>query len=444
MTSQHCRGRILAVRSGPQLLCARRSPPLQGRAAIPGDKSMSHRALILGAVAEGETVIAGLLESQDVLRTVEALRRFGVRVERFGPNRWRVFGGAWKSPDGPIDCGNSGTAARLLIAAAAGFELTATFTGDESLRRRPMRRLTTPLEAMGARFDGGDTLPLTLHGGRLQGINHVNTPPSAQVKSAILLAGLQAQGAVEIAEPLPSRDHSEIMLRAFGADVEQDGRVVRLGSQRRLTGRLVTVPADPSSAAFALAAAAVVPGSEVTVRDISLNPLRSGFLMALQRMGADLQLHNVRGRDGETIGDAQVRHGPLFAADFEPEEIPSMIDEIPALAMVAAVARGESRIDGLGELRHKESDRLEAMAEGLAACGVDARCEGDSLIIQGGQVHGGASVDSRGDHRIAMAFLVLGLGAAGPVTVTGAEMIATSFPGFAEAMRALGALIGPA
>ena len=425
-------------------LVARRSGALNGTAAIPGDKSISHRALILGGLAQGETVIANLLEAEDVLRTAEALRQFGIAVERFGPNRWRVFGGEWTSPDGPIECGNSGTAARLLIGAAAGFELTATFTGDESLRRRPMRRVAAPLEAMGARLDGGDTLPLTLRGGGLHGIHHVNTPPSAQVKSAVLLAGLRAEGEVEIAEPVPSRDHTEIMLRAFGAEVEQDGRVVRLGPQRRLKGRLATIPADPSSAAFPLAAAAIVPGSEVTVRDVLLNPLRSGFLMALQRMGADLQLDNVRGRDGETIGDVRVRHAPLFGADFAAEEIPSMIDEIPALAVVAAFARGETRIDGLAELRHKESDRLDAMLTGLQACGVPAQCEGDSLIVQGGRVSGGAVVDSRGDHRVAMAFLVLGLGAAEPVAVTDASMIGTSFPGFGEAMRGLGAEIRPA
>ena len=420
---------------------AQPSGPIGGVAAIPGDKSMSHRALIVGALAEGETVIAGLLESADVLRTAEALRQFGVRVERFGPARWRVFGGEWRSPDKPVDCGNSGTAARLLIGAAAGFDLTASFTGDETLRRRPMRRVTAPLEAMGARFEGGDTLPLTLHGGGLRGINHVNTPPSAQVKSAILLAGLHCEGDVEIAEPIPSRDHSEIMLRAFGAEVEQSGRVIRLGQQRRLKGRLVTIPADPSSAAFALAAASIVPESEVTVRDLLLNPLRSGFLMALQRMGGDLALDNIRGRDGETIGDVRVRHAPLFGAEFVPEEVPSMIDEIPALAIAAAFARGETRIEGLAELRYKESDRLEAMVEGLQACGVEAGAEGDSLIVDGGRVRGGASVDSRGDHRIAMAFLVLGLGADEPVTVTDGGMIATSFPGFAEAMRGLGAEI---
>ena len=302
-----------------------------------------------------------------------------------------------------------------------------------------MRRVAAPLEAMGARVEGGETLPLTLHGGGLGGIHHVNVPASAQVKSAILLAGLNAGGEIEVAEPVPSRDHTEIMLRSFGAEVEQSGRVTRLGHQRQMNGRLVTIPSDPSSAAFALAAAAIVPGSEVTVRDLLLNPLRSGFLMALQRMGADLALDNVRGRDGETIGDVRVRHSPLFGAEFTPDEIPSMIDEIPALGIVAAFARGETRIEGLDELRHKESDRLEAMAEELSACGVEARTDGDALVVQGGRPRGGVSVDSRGDHRMAMALAVLGLAAEEPVTVTGTGVIGTSFPGFAKAMRAIGA-----
>jgi 3-phosphoshikimate 1-carboxyvinyltransferase len=304
-----------------------------------------------------------------------------------------------------------------------------------------MRRVTAPLEAMGARFKGGDTLPLTLHGGDLRGIRHRNVPWSAQVKSAILLAGLRADGKVEVDEPTPTRDHSEIMLRAFGAEVERNGTRVRLGRQRRLEARLVTIPGDPSSAAFAWAAAAAVPESQITTRDVLLNPLRSGFLMALQRMGGDLALDNVRGRHGETIGDVRVRHSPLFGAEFTAEEIPSMIDEIPALAVAAAFARGETRIEGLEELRHKESDRLAALVGGLKSCGVEARAEGDALIVEGGRPKGGARIDSGGDHRIAMAFLVLGLGADQPVTVTGAGMIATSFPGFAETMRGLGAEI---
>lgn len=403
---------------------------------------MSHRALILGGLAEGETVVSGLLESDDVLATASAVRAFGPRVERFGPGRWRVIGAPWRSPEAPIDCGNSGTGARLLLGAAAAHDLTATFTGDSSLSRRPMGRVRRPLEMMGARFEGADTLPLTLVGGRLGGIEHLNTPASAQVKSAVLLAGLGTGEHVSVVEPVPSRDHTEIMLRHFGAEVESEGRVTRLGSRRTLQGRLVSVPGDPSSAAFALAAAAVVPESEVRAEGVLLNPHRSGFIMALQRMGADVRLDNVRGAQCETIGDVRVRFGPIFGAEFTAEEIPSMIDEIPILAVVAAFARGETRIEGLGELRHKESDRLALMIEGLNACGVRAAGAGDSLVIEGGRpVRGGAAVRTEGDHRIAMAHLVLGLAAAEPVEVDEAEMIATSFPQFREAMRGIGGRI---
>ena len=408
---------------------------------VPGDKSLSHRALILGALAKGETVIAGLLESEDVLATAAALRAFGVRVERFGPGRWRVIGGEWRSPEQPIDCGNSGTAARLLMGAAAGQGMRATFTGDASLSRRPMRRVRAPLEAMGVRFEGGDTLPLTVEGPVTRGIAHLNVPASAQVKSAVLLAGLGTDQPVEVAEPVASRDHSEIMLAEFGVAVERSGSTVRLGAKRSLEGRLVSVAGDPSSAAFALGAAAIVPGSEVTVEGVLLNPHRSGFVMALQRMGADLAMSNIRGGSGETIGDVRVRFGPLFGAEFTAEEIPSMVDEIPILAVVAAGARGETRIEGLDELRHKESDRLALMAEGLAACGVEAVADGDALVVRGGPIRGGAEVRTDGDHRIAMSHLVLGLAAEQPVTVDEADMIATSFPTFREAMRGIGAAI---
>jgi 3-phosphoshikimate 1-carboxyvinyltransferase len=369
------------------------------------------------------------------------VRAFGPRVERFGPGRWRVIGAPWRSPQGPIDCGNSGTGARLLMGAAAAHDLTASFTGDASLSRRPMRRVRGPLEAMGARFEGGDTLPLTLRGPVTRGIEQLNTPASAQVKSAVLLAGLGTDAEVTVVEPVPSRDHTELMLRHFGAEVETDGRVTRFGAKRTLAGQLVAVPGDPSSAAFAWAGAAIVPDSEVTAQGVLLNPHRAGFIMALQRMGADVRLDNVRGAQGETIGDVRVRFGPIFGAEFTAEEIPSMIDEIPILAVVAAFARGETRIEGLDELRHKESDRLALMAEGLQACGVEARAEGDALVIQGGPVRGGTAVRTEGDHRIAMAHLVLGLGAAAPVTVDEAEMIATSFPTFREAMRGIGARI---
>ena len=421
-------------------LCATRSAPLHGEARVPGDKSLSHRALILGALAQGQTRIANLADGDDVAATVSALRALGIGVGR-DVEHWVVAGGDWRSPDQPVDCGNSGTTARLLMGAASGFDLTATITGDESLRRRPMRRVTEPLARMGARFDGETSLPITLRGGGLNGIRHVNEPASAQVKSAILLAGLKASGEVAVEESVPSRDHTEIMLREFGCDVIVDGSTIALGPNRRLQGALLDLPGDTSSAAFLWLAAALVADSEVTVRDVLLNRLRAGFIVALQRMGGDVALDNVRGRHGETIGDVRVRHAPLFGADFTAEEIPSMIDEVPALAVAAAFAKGETLIDGLGELRHKESDRLGGIAAGLTACGVEVGVEGDSLRIVGGSVRGGAEVESQGDHRLAMAFAVLGLASERPVTVDRAEMIATSFTRFAGTMRSLGALI---
>jgi 3-phosphoshikimate 1-carboxyvinyltransferase len=430
----------------PMKLRSSPTAALSGIASVPGDKSISHRALIIGALAEGETRIEGLLESDDALATARALQAFGIAVERGGAGQWRVTGDEWRSPEQPIDCGNSGTAARLLIGAAAGFDLTASFTGDDSLRSRPMRRVTEPLARMGARFEGRDRLPLTLTGGGLGGIEHVNRPASAQVKSAILLAGLRAHGNVTITEPLPSRDHSEIMLAEFGADIEvadaKSGRTVRLGSNRQLSARKLRVPADPSSAAFPLVAAAIVRGSAVTAKDVNLNPLRTGLYEVLEEMGADIALSNERVQSGELIGDIHVRHARLQPCHVPAERIAAMIDEIPALAIACAYADGESVIHGLAELRHKESDRLGAIVAGLAASGAVAMADGDSLRIFGREaVRGGGEVVTAGDHRIAMAFLTLGLAAERPVVVDGAEMIGTSFPGFTETMRAIGATI---
>jgi 3-phosphoshikimate 1-carboxyvinyltransferase len=423
-------------------LRASRSGPLTGIAAIPGDKSCSHRALILGALAAGETRISGLLEADDVAATARAVAAFGASAERVGDGEWLVRGAEWRSPSEPVDCGNSGTAARLLMGAAAGFDLIATFTGDESLSRRPMARMTAPLARMGARFDGGERLPLTLHGGGLGGIDWVNEPASAQVKSAVLLAGLRAQGSVVVREPMPSRDHTEIMLREFGCAVDASDGAVTLGDQRQLIGCEIAIPADPSSAAFALTAAALVPGSSVEVHDLLVNPLRTGLFEALEEMGAEVELADEGLRSGEIIATLRIGHASLRAIEIAAERIPAMIDEIPLLAVAAAFADGESVIHGLAEMRHKESDRLGAIVAGLAACGVAAVVHGDSLHVFGrGKVRGGANVLAQGDHRIAMAFLVLGLASEEPVTVDSAGMIATSFPGFAESMRALGAAI---
>jgi len=405
--------------------------PLRGGANIPGDKSCSHRALILGALAQGTTRISGLLDSDDVFATARAVEALGASVERVGPGEWSVTGAPWTLPAEPIDCGNSGTAARLLLGACAGIEgLCVTLTGDASLSKRPMRRVTAPLERMGARFDGGDHLPITVHGEKLGAIHFVNVPASAQVKSALLLAGVTSGAAVSIDEPVPSRDHTEIMLSQFGD---------------ALTGCGIAISSDPSSAAFPLVAAAIVPGSEVVVRGMLVNPLRTGLYEVLEEMGAEVSLANERLQSGEIVADMTVRHALLAPCHVGPERIAAMIDEIPALAVACAFADGESVIAGLSELRVKESDRLGAVVAGLVACGVAAIADGDALRIFGrGSVRGGGRVVTHGDHRIAMAFLTLGLGADQPVEVDGGEMIATSFPGFVEVMQSLGANIGEA
>ena len=427
-------------------LTAAPGAPLTGEAAIPGDKSCSHRALILGAMAEGETRISGLLESDDVMATVRALEAFGIAVEKTG-DEWVVRGSAWASPDEPIDCGNSGTTARLLMGAIAGMPgVGATFVGDESLSARPMRRVTAPLRRMGAQVEGGEILPIRIEGARLGGIDHRNVPASAQVKSAILLAGLGTASPVTITEPVPSRDHSEIMLAKLGCqlsiDDNPDGWTIALGRERRLMGCKLAISADPSSAAFPLVGAAVIPGSDVIVRGMLVNPLRTGLYETLESMGADVELSNERIQSGEIVADVRIRYAQLTPCHVRAEQVPAMIDEIPALAVACAFADSESVIEGLGELKVKESDRLGALVAGLAACGVSAIADGDSLRIFGrGNVRGGAGIATQGDHRIGMAFLVLGLGAERPVEVDEAEMIGTSFPGFVELMRSTGANI---
>jgi 3-phosphoshikimate 1-carboxyvinyltransferase len=418
------------------------SEALSGDIQVPGDKSMSHRALILGGLAEGETRIRGLLEGDDVLHTADAVRAFGAEVERVGAGEWGVRGAEWRSPTGPIDCGNSGTGARLLMGAAAGFPISATFTGDTSLSSRPMERVLAPLRAMGARTEGG-ALPVTIHGGDLHGISFVNEKASAQVKSAILLAGLKADGEVEVIEPRRSRDHSENMLRAFGCDVEVEGESIRLGVSRSLTATDIAIPGDPSSAAFPVVAALIVPGSRITIRNVMVNPLRTGLFKTLLEMGADLRFENERLEGGEAVADLNVGASSLRGVEVPAERAPSMIDEYPILGVAAAFASGTTVMHGLAELRVKESNRLAAVVAGLRACGVDAREEGDSLNVQGlgGPPHGGAEVAAHHDHRIAMSFLVMGLAAQQPVQVDSAGMIATSFPDFVGLMRSIGANI---
>lgn len=431
----------------PDRLRASTSPSLGGTTTVPGDKSISHRALILGGLAQGETRVTGLLEGQDLLHTAAAVRALGAEVERIGEGSWRIVGAPWKSPAETIDCGNSGTGVRLLMGAVAGFPIVVRFTGDQSLRGRPMNRVLDPLREMGAEAEAseGGRLPVTVRGGGLHGISFLNAKASAQVKSAILLAGLQAQGEVEVIEPAPSRDHTENMLRAFGCDVAvaeaADGRRIRLGASRGLTASDVDVPGDPSSAAFPLVAALVTRDSEVTVTNVMLNPLRTGLFATLEEMGAQLSYANRRNLGGEEVADITARSSRLRGVEVPAERAPSMIDEYPILAIAAAFAEGSTRAHGLAELRVKESDRLAAIIAGLRACGVEARDEGDTLVVGGSAPRGGGSVTTHGDHRIAMSFLVMGLAAREAVTVDEAGMIGTSFPGFVEVMRGLGARV---
>jgi 3-phosphoshikimate 1-carboxyvinyltransferase len=435
----------------PVGLAARPGASLSGRVRAPGDKSISHRSLILGAMAHGATEIEGLLESADVLRTAAAMTAFGARVERLGLGRWRIEGaGGFSEPADVVDCGNAGTAVRLIMGAAAGFPIAVTYTGDASLRGRPMGRVLRPLSAMGARSLGraGERLPLTVRGGDLKGLRYVLPEPSAQVKSAVLLAGMNAAGATEVVEPIATRDHTERMLQGFGARLDigesPEGRVIRLEGGQALRGTRVIVPGDPSSAAFPIVAALVTPGSEVTVEGVLLNPLRTGLLATLKEMGADLSIENVRDAAGEPVGDVTARASILRGVDVPPERAPSMIDEYPILAVAAAFARGRTAMRGIGEMRVKESDRIALMAQGLAACGMQVEEEPEGLIVKGTEganapVPGGAAVTTHGDHRVAMSFLVLGLASQAPVSVDEGEMIGTSFPGFQALMSSLGA-----
>jgi len=436
----------------PQPLTARRSAPSSGRVKVPGDKSISHRALILAGLATGRTRIEGLLEADDVMATARAMQALGAAVSRSGA-AFEVLGqgvGGLARADGVLDFGNSGTASRLILGVLAGYPMRVVLTGDASLCRRPMSRVLKPLAEMGLTVEGDkDTLPLTVEGTQdLLPIVYELPVPSAQVKSAILLAGLHAPGRTTVIEPLPTRDHTERMLRFFGAEVDvqtrEDGtRAVTVGGNAELTGAHVVVPGDPSSAAFLVAAALVCPGSDLVIENVLLNPTRTGFFETLRDMGADIEILRQHDEAGEPVGDLHIRSSDLKGVRVPPERAPSMIDEYPMLAALAAFANGETRMEGLAELKVKESDRLAATAAGLAACGVEARVEGDDLIVSGrGTVQGGGLVETQMDHRIAMAFLTLGLGAEEPVTVDDIGMIATSFPAFVPLMSGLGAQLG--
>ncbi len=430
-------------------LTASPSGPLTGTVRAPGDKSISHRAFILGGLATGETAIEGLLEGEDVLATGDAMRALGARVTREGPGRWRIVGrgiGGLAQPEAPIDCGNSGTAARLLMGVVAGYDFPTRFTGDASLSRRPMKRVLDPLSRMGAYAeDDAVTLPLTLRGtSDIVPVRYILPTPSAQVKSAILLAGLHAPGITTVIEQEVTRDHTERMLRHFGAEVTTEhvpeGRAIHVLGDADLQGRRVVVPGDPSSAAFFAAAATIVPGSEILIENVLTNPTRIGFYDTLQEMGANIAFENPREEGGEPVADLRVRAASLKGVQVPASRAPSMIDEFPVLAAVAAFATGETRMQGLSELRVKESDRLASTEAALAACGVAARIEGNDLIVTGGEgAYFPAEVATHMDHRIAMAFLTFGLGSRSGVTIDDSRMIATSFPDFVPMMRALGA-----
>jgi len=422
---------------------------LNGTITVPGDKSISHRALMFGALAVGQTRISGLLEGEDVLRTAAAMSALGAEISRDGAD-WLVSGqgiGALTEPADVLDMGNSGTAARLLAGILASHDIYAVMTGDGSLRKRPMGRVIEPLKQTGAIFlaRGGNRLPLTIKGARESMPLSYRLPvASAQVKSAVLLAGLNARGVTEVEEPEPTRNHSENMLRHFGAKVEVEavgrGRGIKLWGQPELRGADVVVPGDPSSAAFPVAAALVVPGSCVTVKGVGLNPLRAGLFETLREMGADIKVENARVEGGEPVGDLVVTHSVLRAVDVAPERAPSMIDEYPILAVLCATANGISRLRGLSELRVKESDRLSATAALLAVNGVRVEIEGDDLIVYGGgNLPGGGLVETHMDHRLAMSALVLGQATGEEVRIDDARFIETSFPGFVTLLQGLGA-----
>jgi len=434
-------------------LRVQRAPaPLRGDVVVPGDKSISHRALMLAAMAQGRSEISGLLEGEDVLRTASAMRALGAEIRQDGA-RWVVYGhGAQglREPDDVLDMGNSGTAARLMAGILSTQPFNSLMTGDASLRARPMKRVTDPLQKNGACFvtRQGGRLPMVVVGTAQGTPIHYRLPvASAQVKSAILLAGLNAQGETLVDEPTPTRDHTENMLRYFGVDVavnetDSGGRLIRLTGPAHLNAQNVIVPGDPSSAAFPIVAALLIPGSDLIIRNVGLNPLRTGLLTSLQEMGAQITIEDIRREGGERVGDLRVKASTLRAVDVPEKRAPSMIDEYPILSVACAFAEGTSRLRGLGELRVKESDRLNATLALLKANHVTARIDGDDLVIEGrpdGDGLGGGRVETLMDHRLAMSAIIFGLAASNPIDVDDTGFINTSFPGFIDLMNKMGA-----
>ncbi|MBL0370449.1 3-phosphoshikimate 1-carboxyvinyltransferase [Rhizobium sp. KVB221] len=442
----------------PAPATARKSENLKGTVRIPGDKSISHRSFMFGGLAAGETRITGLLEGEDVINTGKAMAAMGAKIEKVGET-WIINGtgnGALLAPEAPLDFGNAGTGCRLTMGLVGVYDFASTFVGDASLTSRPMGRVLNPLREMGVQVQSadGDRLPVTLHGPKTPNPITYRVPmASAQVKSAVLLAGLNTPGITTVIEPIMTRDHTEKMLQGFGANltVETDAqgvRTIRLEGRGKLTGQVIDVPGDPSSTAFPLVAALLVPGSDVTIVNVLMNPTRTGLILTLQEMGARIEVLNVRNAGGEDVADLRVQFSELKGVSVPADRAPSMIDEYPVLAVAASFAEGKTVMDGLEELRVKESDRLAAVARGLELNGVQCEEGETSLVVHG--VPGGKGLGNRSDgqvkthldHRIAMSFLVMGLASEHPVTVDDARMIATSFPEFMDLMTGLGARIG--
>ena len=441
----------------PAPATARKSENLRGTVRIPGDKSISHRSFMFGGLAGGETRITGLLEGEDVINTGKAMRAMGAKIEKAG-DTWIIQGtgnGALLAPEAPLDFGNAGTGCRLTMGLVGVYDFPSTFVGDASLSSRPMGRVLNPLREMGVQVQAmaGDKLPATLHGPKTPNPITYRVPmASAQVKSAVLLAGLNTPGITTVIEPVMTRDHTEKMLQGFGAnlsvDTDKEGvRTIRLEGRGKLTGQVIDVPGDPSSTAFPLVAALLVPGSDITILNVLMNPTRTGLILTLQEMGANIEVLNARTAGGEDVADLRVRHSELKGVDVPAERAPSMIDEYPVLCVAAAFAEGTTTMTGLDELRVKESDRLAAVARGLELNGVDCTEGETSLVVRGvpgGQGLGnakGESVKTHLDHRIAMSFLIMGLASEHPVTIDDARMIVTSFPEFMDLMAGLGAKI---
>ncbi|WP_164135835.1 3-phosphoshikimate 1-carboxyvinyltransferase [Stenotrophomonas maltophilia] len=430
--------------SNAQHWIARKGQPLQGSLTIPGDKSVSHRSVMFAALADGTSHIEGFLEGEDTRATARIFSQLGVRIETPSPSQRIVHGvgiDGLQAPDAPLDCGNAGTGMRLLAGLLAGQAFDCTLIGDESLSGRPMRRVTGPLSQMGAKIDteSDGTPPLHVHGGQtLHGIDFASPVASAQIKSAVLLAGLYAQGETQVTEPHPTRDYTERMLSAFGVDIEFSPGKARLRGGQRLRATDIVVPADFSSAAFYLVAASIIPGSELRLKQVGLNPRRTGLLHALRLMGADITEENPAEQGGEPVADLVVRYAPLKGARIPEALVPDMIDEFPALFVAAAAAQGQTVVSGAAELRVKESDRLAAMATGLRALGMQVDETEDGATLHGGVRLGSGTIESHGDHRIAMAFAIAGQISDGEVRINDIANVATSFPDFDGLARSAG------